>query len=48
MTHVLNRRGVPLQALLPSSSGVALAAVQGAISPGRGYGGASGDTRAAA
>jgi L-asparagine transporter-like permease len=34
---VLNRRGVPLQALLLSSSGVALAAVLGAISPERAY-----------
>jgi amino acid transporter, AAT family len=34
---VLNKRGVPLQALLLSSAGVALAAVLGAISPGRAY-----------
>jgi L-asparagine transporter-like permease len=33
----LTRRGVPLQALLLSSSGVALAAVLGVISPGRAY-----------
>jgi len=34
---MLNRRGVPLQALLLSSSGVALAAVLGATSPRRAY-----------
>ncbi len=33
----LTRRGVPVQALLLSSSGVALAAVLGVISPGRAY-----------